>query len=58
MLINADGQNVHPSRILTDQVSESFKKTVINTARSWPVYFSRLFLVSVRYFYLVLKHFS
>jgi len=45
-----DGQNVHPSRILTDQVSESFKKMIINTARNWPVYFSRLFSVSVRYF--------
>jgi len=53
MSVFADGQKVHPSRIVTDQVSESFKKMIINTARSWPVYFSRLFPVSVRYFRLV-----
>jgi len=50
MVVLADGQKVRPSRILTDQVSESFKKMIINTARSWPVYFSRLFSVFVRYF--------
>jgi len=48
MVLPADDQNVHPSRLVADdQVSESFKKQIINTARSWPVYFSRLFSVSV-----------
>lgn len=51
-VILVEGQKVRPSRILVDQVSESFKKTIINAARSWPVYFSRIFPVSVRSFYL------
>ena len=46
----ADGANVRPSKIVTDQVTESFKKNIVNMARSWPIYFSRLYSVSVRSF--------
>jgi len=43
----AGGNRVSSTHNATDKVSESFKLFVINTARSWPFYFSRLFGISV-----------
>lgn len=50
------GSGVSSTQIFTDQVSESFKLSVINIARSWPFYFSRLFGVNVskKYTYICL----
>jgi len=50
LLLRGDAANVHPSRIVTDQLTEPFKKSVINAARAWPLYFSRIFSVNVRSF--------
>lgn len=46
----AGSTGVSSAQILTDQVPESFKLSVINTARNWPFYFSRIFAVNVSAF--------